>query len=736
MIHGLKCVLFVLILLPLLKAADNKTVIHPQISFHNSATTENPVAFNGDKIYLATKFYGHIYEYYYMADSTYFIDKFKLREKDSNKNTAGAMVYHDDYLYTGTTYSFIRIPEIYIFNTNIPGEQILPEFTLNLMQHDPTLLVFYNPIVIGDFIYWGTYHSKSGPARLVRLRVTDRNFTDEDIYIVNSLYDDAPKTYSLTRINDILYVSTNTGKILRFKLDLNDGSVVGELTPLSLGIEEASREVQHLKADPVNNILWANTTLRNSLFCISKPDGDYEVKQTWHNIVNTRIYLGPDGFLYGQGRDRNKRKIVGYKIKRTENGFNYRIVGGLFYSRFGVILGGGYNRQGRPYIIGEDFRKADENPDLKHMRVFNLNTDERTDQETAAIKINTVGMTLNTFASDNNDTFYLSTYQTGYLYKINAEFEGKDYLPPGRLRYTYQADVIREYPQIPGSMLFGIYGGTGRASRLIFFDTSTSDDPWKHWILPKGPDGILYERLKAMAVNPINNDVYIGTSNHLLDSKAYPAKIFRLSKNKLFNIQGKSEDWEELKFIWPQTGDRRDHPGDFMAMESDGIYLYCITQHYDKKKKIRENRFFRVRTDISEPRILESDIKTEEKYNSSSTHCDKVICVDGRTLLVGYGPRLFRYDLDHFAINNPNSVYTLGKEQIVSILSDATKYYLCQPHTIRIFDKYMNEKRQIFPPDEQVENDYFETISLNQNDGYLYAITHNGILYKFRIDLE
>ena len=87
----LKYFLFVLpILSAVLNAEDNKTVIHPYVSFHNSATNENAVAFNGDKIYLATKFYGHIYEYNYMADSTYFVDKFKLREKDSNKNTAGA----------------------------------------------------------------------------------------------------------------------------------------------------------------------------------------------------------------------------------------------------------------------------------------------------------------------------------------------------------------------------------------------------------------------------------------------------------------------------------------------------------------------------------------------------------------------------------------------------------------------------------------------------------------------
>ena len=371
------------------------------------------------------------------------------------------------------------------------------------------------------------------------------------------------------------------------------------------------------------------------------------------------------------------------------------------------------------------------------MRTFNLNTNERIDAVVEGVMITTVGMTLNTFASDNAGTFYLSTYQAGYMYKINAEFGEKDFLPPGRLRYTYQADVIRNFPATgAGSMLFGIYGGTGRASRLIFFDVSASADQWKHWVLPRGSGGIFYERLKAIAVNPKNNDVYIGTSNHLLDSKAYPAKIFKLSKDNLKNIRGNFEDWEELKFVWPGNGTRSDHPGDFLAMASDGNFLYCITQHYDNKMRFRENRFFRVRSDIPNPRVQPGDIKTEEKYNSSSTHCDKAICIDGNTLLVGYGSKLFQYDLNRFSINEPDSIYILGKDQIVAILADSERFYICQPKLIRIYNKDLIIEKQITLPDDRVENDIFETISLNRDDGYLYAITHNGILYKFLVNEE
>ncbi len=719
-----------------LLSADKRTVVHPQISFHNSATNENAVAFNGDKIYLATKFYGHIYEYYYMADSTYFVDKFKLREKDSNKNAAGAMVYHDNHLYTVTTYAFKRIPEIYIFKTNQAGDQLLPDTTIDLMKHDPALLVFYNPIVIGDYVYWGTYHNKGGPARLVGLNIKDQNYEKGDIQILKSSKSKAPKTYSLAQVDNMLYVSTNMGIILRFKLDLQDGSILGEIDPIDIGIEESSREIQHLKADPENNILWANTTLGNALFCISNPDADYQVKRTWHNIINTRIYLGPDGYLYGQGLDQTKRKMVGYKIKRTESGFNYRIVAGLYYSRFGAILGGGINKEGITYLVGEDFRKADENPDLKYMRTLNLNTNEQRQIKVKAIEINTVGMTLNALASDNSGTLYLSTYQTGYMYKINTDFKEKELLPPGRLRYSYQADVIKNYPNSPGSMLFGIYGGTGRSSRLIFYDISAANDNWKHWVLPNGPKGIIYERLKAMAINPLSNEIYIGTSNQLLDDKGYPAKIYKLTINDLKNDKGNSEDWKEINYRWPENYPERDNPSDFLAMTSDGNYLYCILQQYDKQKGLRENKFVRIKTNEQSPLISQNDIKIEEKYNEWSTHCDKSICADGRILLVGYGSKIFRYDLNRFAINNPENTYEFGKEPIVAILSDAKHYYICQPSIIRIFDKNMNEKRQISPPDEQVENDYFETISLNQNDGYLYAITHNGILYKFRINLE
>jgi len=724
-----------------------ETIVFPYRQIHRDNSNNDGLAFNKDIMYLATKFDGHIYEYNYITRPEDSIDRFKPRLNDKNLNSIGAMIYYNNRLYAATSFAFERVPDICIFNTTDSGDNILPMATLdarNSATPDKSLQVFYDPLRIGNYIYWGCCHSQGGgPAKILQLNISDDNYVDTtDIVIKTSNKVNANKTYSLAIIDNILFASTEYGQILRFKLNTDSGQIDSEMNQIDLRRQGFS-DIQHLQADPgPPDYLWAcgneNSATNSALCCIEYPTlASYAlVNASRHpdgvNIENTRIYLGPERYIYGciQGVPDG-----GFKIRRNPSSpykFDFKIVSELKYSKFGSILDGTYY-SGKHYLFGEDWREGLDNFNKIELRIMELNSSEietTIEQEINNIKQTELGTILTVFDSDgnaNNPKLYTSTYQIGYLFSLTSDLSDITLLKNNHnIAFSLQADVIKGY-QNNGDVLFGIYGGTAQPARLLFYDNSKSDH-WKFIELPRDPDGKIYRRIESITINDSSQMVYIGTGVQTFNKNTPEmAAIFSIDKSELEGNSNLSSLFNQVEFYWPSDMSSI-RPRVIISMAYHDNHLYCISYH--NVGSTIENKFFRVNLNN---RIVSSD----DIYSGTSAfghHKDKNICVDDSTLLVGFGAKVLKYDLNNFSINSPDSIIYLGGDKVQTdiisgIVSDTLYYYICQGQLINIFDKNnFNLIEQLLNP--RID-DYFISLTTQNND--LYVASHNGFIYKFEI---
>jgi hypothetical protein len=739
--------IFILLTQLFAQVNDLETIVFPYRQIHRSNSNNDGLAFNEDIIYLATKFDGHIYEYNYMTRPEDFIDKFKPRSNDKNLNSIGAMVYHNNRLYAATSFAFERVPQICIFNTTTSGDNILPMYTLdarNSATPDKSLQIFFDPLRIGNYIYWGCCHSEAdGPAKILQLNISDDNYVDTtDIVIKVSNKVNANKIYSLAVIENILFASTESGQILRFQLNRYTGQIISEMSQIDLRGQEFS-DIQHIEADPgATDYLWAcgneNSSKYSALCCIENPTlASYTlINASEHpdrlDIENTRIYLGPGRYLYGcrQGIPEG-----GFKIKRNPYSvkkFEFVPISDLRYSKFGSILGGNYY-SGKHYLFGEDWREGLENFDKIELRIMELKSsaiETAIEQEINNIKQTEVGTILTIFDSDGNASnpkLYTSTYQIGYLFSLTSDLHNKTLLKNNHnTAFSLQADVIRGY-QKNGDVLFGIYGGTAKPARLLFYDHSKVNN-WKFIEIPKDADGKIYRRIESIAIDEASQRVFIGTGVQTFNKNTpQMAAIFAIDKSELEGNSNRSNLFKQVDFDWPADLSSI-RPRVIISMAYHDNHLYCISYH--NIGSTIANKFFRI--NLNYRTVSSNDIYSET--SAFGHHKDKNICVDDSILLVGFGAKVLKYDLNSFSINSPDSIIYLGSDNksmdiISGIVSDSLYYYICQGQLIQIFNKNsFNLIRQIQNP--RID-DYFISLVSQYND--LYAASHNGFIYKFEI---
>ncbi|MEL6823874.1 MAG: hypothetical protein AAFP70_19125, partial [Calditrichota bacterium] len=217
-----------------LYSQDESEILHPYRHFETSSTFSNGIAFDGNYAYLSAIFDGHFYKYRFNPSlAASFTDAKQLRKTDSNQNVAGAMVIDDNKLYAATTFSFDRKPEIYIFDLSqlqTPLKTITKE-TLYDITDDKSLYSFYNPVVVGNYIYWGVCHTQSNSgAKILRLNTKDYN----DVRLFTSKQVKANYTYGITVIGRTLFASTETGKILRLAINNSNGRLRENRSPIDI----------------------------------------------------------------------------------------------------------------------------------------------------------------------------------------------------------------------------------------------------------------------------------------------------------------------------------------------------------------------------------------------------------------------------------------------------------------------------------------------------------------------
>ncbi len=682
--------------------AQQYRMIHPYRQLDIGTSLSDGYAVKGNIMYLATLFDGHIYEFNLTTRTMK--DRFRIHPEDKNQNSPGAMIYvkENNTLYAGTNKSFTRLPFIYLFD---PDGEDLPKKII----HIDTLNIysFFNPIQIDDHIYWGCYHThRNGIPKIIKMDIYNNQWQVKEFrpaeLPLHSNY-----TFSLENIRNILYVSTESGHILKYDTRINQflTSTI-DLSPYGAAY------IPHLATDGKG--LWVMTTIpQRPLFYIEKPEAIqpkiYQISERTP-ISFSRIFFSKiDSFLYGQG----------YRIKYLKKGrFNYEAMPYLNYENLRDILGI-YTLSGRNYILGENNHIKDVDVSRREFRIAQL--PPRSVPEIVNIpdiKSEKSGAILLTMSSDKVNKLYLSTYLIGFLYAIDGSMEkAPTFLTDNRhVRFNEQADIILAYPAIRGSILLGCYKGSSGSAVLYFFNPSETRG--QQWIMGSLPEkqGVFYPRITALAFDSLNN-IYIGTGEMTISATTVPAAIFfvnhsTLQRKRNFPIQ------KEIDYRWPEDSEVN-KPVRIMAMAQAGNYLYCISYH--SVENGIKNKFFRV--DLKNGRVEIS------KYHEGAFVGirNKLFVKEENYLIVAFDSCLYKYDVNRFTFEMPVERLNLEKS-IKTLVGDDHFYYLGTDQKIMVIDKQFRIIQSFYPPSES------DTINdIDILGGMLYAITKNGWLIKYNI---
>ncbi len=684
--------------------AQEYRVIHPYRQLDIGTSTSDGYAVTGDFMYLATLFDGHIYEFNLRTRKM--SDRFQIHEQDINKNSPGGMIYvpQTNRLYAGTAKSFTSVPHIYIFDVD---DGPLPTKTLNI----DTLGIysFFSPIQIGNNLYWGCYHAQAGgKAKIIKINIQDHRWEVKEFPSTNPALL-ANYTFSLEKLGDLLYVSTETGHILKF--DTRSDRFLERTIDLS---RYGARYVQHLAADGKG--LWAMTTLAaRPLFYIDQPERRrpeiYRVPEKMP-VIFSRIFITDDAFLYG----------LGYRIRRVREGqFDYQPLPYLNYENMRDFMGT-FTLDGRDYILGENNYAKDSDVNRREFRITQLPPDSPPDIiNFSDIRSQNTGAILLSMGGDKVHKLYMSTYLIGLLYSIESSLAS----PPvflsdnQNVKFNEQADVIEPYPAVSGSMLFGCYKGSTSSAVLYFFNPSRPQGrQWSMKFISRS-EGVNYPRITAIAFDPSDN-LYLGTGEMTVSATTMPAAIFFLERSALESSQ-EAPIQHKIGYSWPDDSDV-DKPIRIMAMIYDQGHLYCISYH--SVPDGIKSKFFKVNT-------ANQEVEISKIHNGAFAGIrNKILYHEGRHLMVAFASRLYKYDLDNFSFDMPLNVLELEPfESIKAVVGDDRHYYLTTDRKILVIDKQFREIRSWYPTNR---DDVFNGIDII--GGSLYAITKNGLLIKYDLD--
>lgn len=682
--------------------AQQYRIIHPYRQLDIGTSISDGYAVNGNIMYLATLFDGHIYEF--NLSTRTIRDRFRIHPEDKNQNSPGAMFYvkENNTLYAGTNKSFTSSPYLYLFDAfgEALPKKIIHIDTLNIYS-------FFNPIQIDDHLYWGCYHTQqNGIPKIIKLDIHNNRWQVKEFRSTESPLQ-SNYTFSLETIGNILYVSTESGHILKYDIRTNQFLThTIDLSPFG------ATYIQHLATDGKG--LWVMTTLpRRPLFYIEKPETIkpkiYQISERMP-ISFSRIFFSKiDSFLYGQG----------YRIKYLKKGrFNYETMPYLNYENLRDILGI-YTLGGRNYILGENNHIKDVDVSRREFRIAQLPPRSLPEiVNIPDIKSEKSGAILLTMSSDRVNKLYLSTYLIGFLYTIDGSMESAPtFLTDDRhVRFNEQADIILPYPARRGSMLLGCYKGSSGSAVLYFFNPSETRG--HQWIMGSLPEkqGIFYPRITALAFDSLNN-IYIGTGEMTISATTVPAAIFFvnhsiLERKRNFSIQ------KEIEYQWPEDSEVK-KPVRIMAMAHAGNYLYCISYHGVENGIT--NKFFRI------------DVRNG-KVEISKHHAgafvgirNKLLVKDENYLIVAFDSYLYKYDLNRFTFEMPIERLNLQKS-IKTLVGDDHFYYVGTDQKIMVIDKQLRIIKSLYPLSE---SDIINDIDILGEK--LYAITKNGLLIKYNV---
>lgn len=653
-------------------------VVHPyrEFDFTSVGYTQN-----GNRVYLATVPDGHIYELNLLSP-TRLIDRFRLHQEDKVGECAGSLIYIEDrdQLVVGTTWG----RNIYLFNNvdeKINQTEILPDERINIPWYEEISYLLY-PQRSGNYIYWGCYHGKSGdPAKIVEF-----NLTNHKVKVIHFPLVKANYTYATELIDDILFIGTETGKILKF--DTRKRKVMDEVIDLKV-----NSLVFSMSTDG-KNLYAMIKSLPDPMFKIENPtEENYRLIRISGNYSYSRM-VPFDGYLYLDSRKYNIEENRIEYVKRTYQ--PYKMFGKVKIGNQQLILGvtpGGYESTDE---IG-----------IKEFRIINPR-DETTGRIVVRdVKSSSVGAKLQSLAPGPDGKLYLSTYWIGFMYS----FQKPDILTVltdnGKLVHA-QADVILPFKEY---MLFGCYGGEFPAKLRIL---NTTQNSWRTLELSI-PEEInrIHSRITSLAVDETTDRIFIGSGEKALN-KMTPDAV--LAEMRLHS----EEEISHLKPI-KYNAQTLHNPIRFVALAYSAPFLYGIS--YNRKKEVT---FFQM--SVVNPDSIQIREMGEIHRKWSWKLRPNTILPDGEKLLVGLGHQLFMYNLNAFNINSPVTTLNFEGEDnlIVSILKDERYYYICFDKRFEVYNKELELVKKV-----QLPNQKDEIVSLAKLDEYIYAITKLGLLYRF-----
>jgi len=407
---------------------------------------------------------------------------------------------------------------------------------------------------------------------------------------------------------------------------------------------------------------------------------------------------------------------------------------GIFFGGFKIQKGGdthtflgGYNRRYKDKDIKKlNLRFADVTKSSTHPIIENRILND--------FEMPVVGQRLQSIGTDGTKRIYVSCYWLGYNYEITPQCDApltndqKRILTDHSRRVPFQYDTIRPYNGgSNGGVLFGRYTGNYSSA---FLDYRKKDTEWIHVQLPNAQDDPLqyYSRITAIAEDE-KGDIYIGTGYQTINVNTPKAAVFALDQRDFLNDHTIGTN-NKIPFSWrdPSVGGEFPRPIKIISLLASGDFLYGVgfnVQYSNNGKKRNRTSFFRINLNTNTTEICTTLTSTMSQF------ANKILLKDENFLILGFESKILKYDLSNFDINSPLLTGEFTTRPITALHATSESYFACTPGKILILDKSLTLKSEIPIPPLPEDDEFMDTDILN---GYLYAISKSGLLYRYALD--
>ena len=689
------------------------TIIHPFLSFDRIGNCFT-IGSSGELYFGMTS--NKIYKISDYTSSTEF-DSITMRDiPDGVKFKTGCIHKNGDYFILGNTYG----PQLII--RNIYGVKIKD---FDLSSDDIACLINY-VITSNDSYtttyYFGTSDNNSNCGNIVKLVFNKSNPCSSSVQNITISDITITHTPSLAKINNILFISTNSGKILRY--DLSSSTFKDP-------IEYADFDfyIRHIITDGIRLFaIFENSDFTSTFWRINDPTATNPSDFTIGPIGNS---LQPYEQPYG------RRMYYKYpNIYITYNGWKYNISSGNWTQDTATQFGsgyeflGGYKYESTHYLLAFDnyhFNSFSDPEKRLNRRVIGSSSNYI--REFNDITLTDEGSMLQTIETKNN-ILLTGTYWPGYLHSYNVYSGYKELFP-----HRHQADVIKKV-SISGNhyILYGCYAGMSRAQLLVLPPTS---DMYNAGALPST---FLQECSRIISICADDQYVYFGTGEQSSKDGAKDAEIAWDSLSNIAVTPPEEYDFTgSVQKLGLTTSQKNSlgNPIRIIALAKYGDYLYGITGNTEQSDGDRffiESYFFRlnVSNHIS-PSGLQKRLIPDKIRRDFASKTLKIF--NNRYLYVGAGTQIWKYDLDNFYLNSPvthnvGNISSWQEDHILAIEHFNNKFYILFANKVKVYDQYFHQLGSFRAEDLNL----FKDMVINEDDGYLYVVTSKGFLYKYDPD--